>query len=337
MGLRRGTPRAVQSLAMPGFARIALFFALAAGLLFATDRAVTQGLRRIRTSDFGVTNQIVGGKVNADIVISGSSRALTHYDSRAIQEITGRSTFNIGRNGSQTDLQLAVLKTYLRHNTPPKLVVHNLDLFSFVTSHEIFDPAQYLPYLNEPPVYAAVMRVYPHAWKWRYLPLYGYVVEDMHFAWMVGLKALAGIQPVEDHGQGFIGRQRAWTDEFAKFQAAHPEGVNFEVERQGVLDLRELVETCRRSDIPLLLVYSPVYHEMRPLEKNRAQIFALFHAICDPANVPLWDYGDAPLSRDRTKFYNSQHLNADGAALFSADLAQRLARSNLLPQSAAAN
>ncbi len=323
------TKRAARSSPPAGVVRIALFFALVVALLFAVDRAIGHGLRKVETSSFGVTNRIVAGKVNADIVISGSSRALSHYDARLIEQITGQTTFNIGRNGSQTDMQLAVLKTYLQHNTPPKLIIHNLDLFSFVTTQEIFDPAQYLPYLDEPSLYAGVRRVYSDAWKWKYLPLYPYVVADMRFAWIVGLKALAGFHPPEDHRQGFVARHTAWTGDFAKFRAARPEGVTFEIEPQGVRDLAEIVEICHRARIPLLMVYSPVYHEMRDLERNRDEIFARFRAICEPFNVPIWDYSESPLTQDRSNFYNSQHLNAEGAAAFSTLLARRLATTEI--------
>ena len=168
----RRPDRLLHSRHWPGLGRIAFFFCIVALLANAVNGLINFGLRRIRTSDFGVSNQVMSGRVNADIVISGSSRALTHYDCRVIQEITGHTTYNIGRNGSQTDMQLAYLKAYLAHNAKPGLVVHNLDLFSFLTSHEIYDPAQYLPYLDQAAIYAGVKRVYPDAWKWRYLPLW---------------------------------------------------------------------------------------------------------------------------------------------------------------------
>ncbi len=269
-------------------------------------------------------NRIVTGQVNAEIVICGSSRALTHYDPRIIEQATGRSTFNIGLNGSQTDMQLARLQAYLQHNQRPKLVIQNLDPFSLVTSHEIYDPAQYLPYLNEESIYAGVRRVYPGAWKWKYLPLYGYAVEDMRFTWVLGLEALAGIQPKEDHFQGFLPRNTRWTEDFERFRGKNPDGVRVGIEPQGVRDLAEVGEICRRSGIPLIFVYSPEYDQMQVLERNRKEIFATFREICDQFAIPLWDYSDSPISRNRANFYNSQHLNADGAAMFSRDFAHRL-------------
>jgi hypothetical protein len=39
--------------------------------------------------------------------------------------------------------------------------------------------------------------------------------------------------------------------------------------------------------------------------------------------MPFWDYSNHPLCQKREFSYNSQHLNAKGAALFSEDFAQR--------------
>lgn len=311
--------------------RIATFVALVVALAYGLNYAVNTGLRRIRTSDFGATNQMLSGRVNADIVITGSSRALSHYDPKIIQAITGKSVFNLGRNGSQTDLQVAVFKAYLRHNARPKLVIHNLDLFTFVSSHEIYDPGQYLPYLDEPAIYQAIRAVYPDAWKWKYIPLYGYTAVDMNFDWLLGLRGLVGLDPREDHYRGFRPRSGGWTEDFDNFRRSNPDGVTIQVEPRAVRDFEELIAVCHQEGIPLLLVYSPEYRQMQLMERDRRQIFQRFQEICRRNRIPLWDYSESPLSADRTYFVNSQHLNTLGAEVFSLDLARHLASSNLFP------
>jgi hypothetical protein len=310
--------------ASSGLIKIVCFFCLIVILLFGLNAIINAGLRRIKTSQFGVWNKIVKGKINAEIVISGSSRALTHYDPRIIEHTTGYSTFNIGLNGSQTDMQLARLKAYLNHNQKPKLLVQNLDLYSFLTSHEIYDPAQYVPYLNEESIHAGVRRVYPDAWKWKYLPLYGYAVEDMRFNWMIGLKAIAGIQPKEDYVNGYHPRDTSWTGDFEKFRANNPDGVVMETEAQGMRDFEELLWLCAQQGIPVLVVYSPEYYEMQAIERNRNEIFAKANELTARFGFRLWDYSESPICRDRFNFYNSQHLNRNGASAFSDELAKRL-------------
>jgi hypothetical protein len=310
--------------ARSGVLRLVVFFLVLGAAIFAVQALVSAGLRRITTSGFGVSNEIINGRVNAEIVISGSSRAVVHYDPQIIQQHTGLKAYNIGRDGSQTDMQLAVLKTYLRHNAKPRLVIHNLDMFAFLTTHEIYDPGQYLPYLNEPDIYAAVRQINPDAWKWKYLPLYGYSVEDMRFTWLRGLGGLLGINPKQDYIQGYRPAYVPWRNDFERFKAQNANGVRFEIEPQGVRDLDELVAVCRRQNIPVLLVYSPVYYEMQALEKNRNEVFSEFQTLSERWQAPVWDYSGSPICRRQDLFYNSQHLNHEGATAFSTELATRL-------------
>jgi hypothetical protein len=304
--------------------RIACFFGLVVALIFVMNAMITSGLRRLKTSAFGASNQIMDGKVNAQIVISGSSRALAHYDPRTIEAITGRTAFNLGRNGAQTDMQVAFLKAYLAHNRKPEIVVHNLDAFTFVTTREVFDPVEYTPYLYDRDLYSALGKINSHVWKSRYLPLYGYVVEDMNFTWVLGLKGFFGWSPPEDYFLGFNPRSKKWTDDFQQMKANNPNGVSFGIEPEGIRVVEDLIRVCRQNGIQLILVYSPEYAEMQSLTNNRAEVFALFHELADHSSVPLWDYSDWKYAGNQELFQNSQHLNATGAAIFSADLANRL-------------
>ena len=313
-----------------GVTRLLVFLALCVAAMVLTNYVVDSGLRRLKTSSFGVFNRIVDGQINATIVISGSSRALNHYDPRVIRTVTGRTAYNIGINGSQTDMQVAVLKTYLNHNEKPSLVVHNLDSFAFVTSRGgIWFPGQYLPYLHEEPIYEALSSVDRDAWKWKYLPLYGYAVEDMSFTWLTGMRAVFGWNPREDRYFGFQPRDARWTDDFAHFVNSKRDGIQFSIEPEGLRDFEDLIALCKQRQIPVVLVYSPVYYEMQELEMNRDQIFRHFNEIAQRYDAPIWDYSGSPISRRRDYFVNSQHLNAAGAAAFSADFSADLTRSGL--------
>jgi hypothetical protein len=304
--------------------RIACFFGMMTVVIFGLNAIVTSGLRRITTSQYGITNRIVAGKINAQIVITGSSRAVSHYDPRIIQTSTGRTAFNVGRNGSQTDMQLAVLKAYLEHNRKPDIVIHNLDAFSFVTTREVYAPAQYVPYLYDEELYRPLRQINRDIWKSRYMPLYGYVVDDMNFSWMLGLKGFVGWSPREDFFLGFNPRSKKWTEDFQRFAASNPDGVSWGIEPAGIQLMEELIRLCEERGIQLIFVYSPEYAEMEKLTKNRAEVFDHFHELAARYHVPIWDYSDWKFAGDRDYFTNSQHLNAEGAAVFSEDVANRL-------------
>jgi hypothetical protein len=321
-----------------GPARLAIFFSIVILAMAMIQASINAGLRRIETSTFGVFNKIVNGHINASILVTGSSRASNHYDPREITRRTGLSAWNIGVDGSQTDMQLAVLQTYLHHNTAPVLLIHNLDSFAFVTSREgIAFPETYVPYLGEPAIYNTLTRIDTTWWKAKYLPLYGYAIEDMRFTWMLGIQSLAHRNPAEVRFAGFEPRATAWTEDFEHFRQANPNGVSFAIDPEAIRDFEQIVEEVASRRGQVLLVYSPVYYEMQKLDRKRSEVFARFEDIARRHHALLWDYSESAISKRRELFYNSQHLNADGAAAFSASLADRIATSPLIDRHRASN
>jgi hypothetical protein len=306
------------------FGRIACFLGMLAVVAIGLNALITLGLSRVKTGQFGVSNRIMSGDVNAQIVIAGSSRALSDFDSRTIGLATNLSTFNIGRNGSQTDMQLAVLRAYLEHNRKPEIVIQTLDSFSFQATHEVYDPVQYVPYLHDEALYGALHQVNPEIWKSRYIPLYGYVVDDMNMSWLLGLEALFGRSPREDYFLGFNPRSKKWSDDFASFKAANAGGVKWPIDPEGQQSLEDMVRLCRERGIQLIFVFAPEYSEMQSLTKNRQEVFTGFRELSAKYNVPFWDYSDWKYASDTDFFQNSQHLNEDGAEVFSTDLGSRL-------------
>lgn len=332
LGLDASQPRTTsvpRTHAARSLLRILSFFGLLALAAIGLDRTFSFGLRRIKTSEFGASNAVLSGQVNAQIVISGSSRALVHYDPRIIEHVTGLSAYNLGRNAAQTDMQWAFLKAYLEHNAKPKLVIHNLDPYSFVLTREVFDPGQYLPYLHDDEIYRPLCQIDPSVWKWKYVPLYGYAVEDMRFTWITALKGLAGFNPPEDYFRGYNPRHLTWTGDFERYRAGNSAGVDIAIQPDAVKLLQDLITTCQNQGIRVILVFAPEYIEMQSLTRNRGQIFRRFSEIADQFHVPFWDYSGSDLCRRRELFYNSQHMNQEGASLFSSELAERLRTSKL--------
>jgi hypothetical protein len=304
--------------------RLVCFFGILAALALGLNALITLGLWHVKTGQYGVSNRIVRGEINAQIVISGSSRALSGFDPRIIQATTGLSAYNIGRNSSQTDMQLAVLKAYLEHNSKPEIVIQSLDSFSFEATREIYNPAQYVPYLYDDELWKPLRQINPSIWKSRYVPLYGYVVDDMTMSWLIGLGALFGWSPREDYFLGFNPRFLKWTDDFKSFKAANRGGVNWPIDPEGRQSLEELVRVCQVRGIRLIFVYPPEYSEMQGLSKNRGEIFEDFRELAAKYDVPLWDYSGWRHAGNTEYFQNSQHLNEDGAEVFSTDLANQL-------------
>lgn len=299
-----------------------LFPVLFLGLCWPLQTVLVSGLRQYQGGNTGTLNEVVRGSINADILISGSSRAVYHYDPRIIEIRTGRRTFNIGRDGTKLDEQVAFLRTYLRHNRKPDTIIQNLDAHSLKANRGVTDPSQYMGWLGEDELY---QNVRSHRWYfavYRVFPLIGILREG-------SVKpALEGILGVTYQGDnrfaGYCPQDKPWNNDFQEFQKEHPLGVEWVVEEAARNTLREMLALCWQEEIRLILVYSPEYIDSQLMTKNRTQIFEVFRALASEYQTPLWDYSQDRISQEQEYFYNSQHLNQTGATLFSEQIGKRL-------------
>ena len=85
-------------------------------LVFLLQSLILFTVKRINVGEFGVLNKIDRGGINADIIISGSSRAYNGIHPGVIESVTGMSCYNIATNGTDLGVQLPKLKWYLNHN-----------------------------------------------------------------------------------------------------------------------------------------------------------------------------------------------------------------------------
>jgi hypothetical protein len=303
-----------------------LAFLLAAGLLVcALHLAVNAGMRRIARGEFGAFNLAAEGRVNADIIVTGSSRAVLHYNPDVLQRATGLSVFNLGRIGSRTNIHTGILRFYLHQNRPPRLLIENADFNSLSVVDRLYDIPQYTPYLYDSGLYQALRQRYPAIWMARYLPLYGYVANDVEFEHYLGLKALFGIQPREDYQNGYVGRHREWTQEFAHLTATRRKFFA-ETNAEGIRDFEQFLSEARSRGIPTIVVLSPVYCEHLAMLVGRQQILASLASISRKYGADFWDFSDlAPISGDTRFFVDSMHMNDRGASAFSEVLGRRVA------------
>jgi hypothetical protein len=281
------------------------------------------GLRRYQGGgSFDVWNQIVGGKVNADILISGSSRALINFDCRAIRDVTGHECFNIGLDGSKINLDIARFKTFLKHNRQPQVLVQvagigDLEYGGFLRLH------QYAPYLNEDEIYKSLVNHLPEMRYHKYIPLFSLAVYNKELTWRA-VRGLLGIGepenqwPSKPRVYGFLPVDIQWTDEYDRFKREFPDGDTFNISSEAIKTYEELIRLCKERGIELIIVFPPAYYEsIYKYTKNVRDIFQVYQQLSARNHVQFWDYSRIPMTRDKENFYNSQHMNSNGAAKFS--------------------
>lgn len=302
--------------------KLILFIGLLAVSAYAINHIMMRGLRTIDVDDFGRWNKIVDGKIDADILISGSSRALYHFDPRIIEAETKCKAYNVGLDGAQFDLQLALLELFIKHNRKPRVVIQEVSIGSLLPSPVLFKPAQYVPYLNDRDLLESLCKQDWKFYLYRYLPLYGLFANEL---FLPAFQSLMGMRAPETLIQGFSPREEGWNEDFDKFKAKYKEkGKTYAISGQSIDRLKEIIHLCEKNRMDIVLVYPFEYFESQLLTANRKEIFRIFKEIAAAKDIEFWDFSDNELCKHKRYFYNSQHLNKNGATLFSQIFSQKL-------------
>src|SRR5690606_33738898 len=132
------------SILMRRFIQTVLIFLLPVIIAsLALDRLITEALKRSAKGDVGVWNDLVAGRIDADLAVYGSSRAWVNFDARILEASLKVNSYNLGADG------LAFLLQYCRHqllmsaNERPAVIVVALDYFMFTKRERLPNPDQF--------------------------------------------------------------------------------------------------------------------------------------------------------------------------------------------------
>ncbi|MDI9860804.1 hypothetical protein [Flectobacillus roseus] len=286
---------------------------------------VDSGLRKSNHTVLADWNALFNAKINADLLVLGSSRAAFHISPYILDSTLHLNSYNLGMSAWRFDMQWTRFKLYLEHNKAPKYVVHNVDLYGFAKRKNLVDYQQFLPYLNEPLLIKNLTDIkgeFNHFQK--YMPMYKYA-NDLDLAWE-GFKCYAGSKNVAhtDKYKGFKGNDIPWDNQFEKFKKKYPKGINYTIESDVKASFEEYLRFCQKKGIKVILVYAPEYYEVQPFYKNKKAFNTLCQNAVNKYGCIFLDYTNDSLCFEKKWFYNSQHLNKKGAEVFSAKLAEDL-------------
>jgi hypothetical protein len=305
--------------------RIIAFCTIGISLFVGVDRLLWFGLRHARANTFAVWNALIRGDIGSEILVIGGSRALVGIDCGILSARLSMSCFNIGLDGSPANLQRPYVETYLLHNKAPRLAVINADMGSLTEALVPYDLLQYIPYLDERPIADGLSR-YVDVWKYRDVPMYAFSQRGLNQT-MLALRGLTGKRDADPDRlahQGFRQMDTPWDSEFEEYVAEHPEGALFPINAIGVAEFERLIVVLQQHGADVVIVFSPEWEDVRRLERNRDDVMRRYAAIAADHHVPFIDYSDSAPAGNQSLFYNSQHLNRQGAKVFTTRLASDL-------------
>lgn len=301
-----------------------LVFVLALGL----DRLICRGLLKMDDYRFQDYRAMLEGGMENDILIMGNSRGKSHYDTRVIDSLSQKHSYNIGIGGYPINAQLLKYHLYREHNRKPGLIIQNVDYSTIRVMPDIrnqHESEQFFPL-----VYDKAMR--------KLLRENGYGFGELN----IPLYRLFGYQQVIKNGllealhikhyssrpsyKGFLAEKGHWDG--TELERMKPERVNLSEEGRALFE--NYLAQCRADSIQVVLVNSPMYAEAQKKLIGYGDAKTYFEKVAEEYGCLYLDYTDSPVCFDTGNFVVSVHLNARSARVFTEMLVDDLKSLNII-------
>ena len=248
-------------------------------------------------------------KVEAPVLIVGSSRADHHYVTRTIGDSLGISTYNIGRDGSFLSYNCCVNHVILGRYTP-RLIVWENDVNGFYKESSDFLERLYpycdlYPYVREAVVesngkkegFKLLLKTYQYNYAAIRL-LFHSVFRNKAGDPLLGYSPLAPKRPA------------------VPLRLKNKENMPRHIDSIKVERFRNTVSLIKKRGVRLVVVDSPRYQKEQSRGSNLS--CRIMAQICRENGVPFIDNRSLPLFLEHPEFFqDAGHLNADGAEVYT--------------------
>lgn len=261
---------------------------------------------------------VLNGKINKEIIIVGSSRGARNIIASDLEEITGKTTYNLSYPGSDVTFHEFVIRTLLKFNNPPQYIVLTMDGRSQLTPNSSinfrFDrlyPLVKYNYILEELIqrqeispgarYINILRIKPSQYDFR----------PREFGKLDSLLE-CGSMPISFQDE------RLDTIFYDNKETLYSEYLEKESKKktEALLSIREI---CKNYGVELVIVFPPnLYRDPKGLEERILRLLNMENAIMIPS--------DNHLFKNPYYYYDNSHLQKNGAKYFSIYLAEVLER-----------
>lgn len=261
------------------------------------------------------TNNVIN-KTKADVLIFGSSKAVYHYDTKIIGDSLHMSVYNAGRDLSYIYYHYALLEAVLKRYSP-KLVVldtraNEFQQFKYNEDRDRINVL--LPYYDSHPELREVCLLRGPFERYKLLSkMYPY--NSLILNELVELLPIARYKK-DDSQDGYIAK-------YGQFKGGlQPYTVNDAVDSTAALYYKKFVELCKARNVPLVVVYSPIYQDINSAANRNVQYVM---QVCKDNNVPVLNYlRDTTFASKPQYFYDALHLNREGSVVYSSIIGEKL-------------
>ncbi len=301
------------------YVKMFIFCLIPLPLLFALDYLVDHGLRKSRYTYYSEWNDIFDSKINADLLVLGTSRAWILFSPKAMDSAFHVNSYNLAMDGADFDFGYKRLKIYLAHNKKPKTIIVEVGFVKTLVGSDVLPGVQqFLPYMRDSSMWNfANSKNLSFSFFDRHFPLYKYNNELSLIK--EGVMSYYGKGSRGTKYKGYEPKVLEWDNAFSEFQRQNPNGWKPETSKAAIDEFYDFFGFCQSNNIKVIMVYTPVYIEATKMlvPEAKEKLMSVFYDVSKKFNAPFYNYEQDSLCYNRDLFYNSQHLNKKGADLFN--------------------
>jgi hypothetical protein len=311
-----------------------LFVAPIVILAYFVDVFISNNLKKcngVAIGEYTTWNDLNEGKINSDIVIYGSSRAWKHLSPKIITQKTNISAYNLGIEGHNFWLQNLRHKILLKKNKKPKLIIFSVDIFTLQKNKDLYNSEQFLPYMLWNNQIEETTISYNGFNRFDYnIPLIRYYgkYKEVVTAVSVFLKPTNNkIKRVN----GYQGQNKKWSDDFSKAKLKMNK-YKISLDEKTVVLFEKFLKDMNEEGVKVVFVYTPEFIEGQKFIQGRKELISLYSKFSKQYNIPFYDFSKDAICYRKDFFYNSNHLNKEGAELFTRKFVDTLLQSKIMKE-----
>jgi len=258
---------------------------------------------------------LINGKINKEIVILGSSRGARNIIASEIEKKTGHTAYNLAYPGSDIEFHEFTVRTLLKYNKPPKVILLSVDYpMAFLTDSILnfrldrLYPLVKYDYINDELVARDEKnKIMSNLFALSRMNKTNFDIRQKHFT------ALDTLYPDGSMPISFQKDNEDWTPSttFVKYDSQK----ELKVKRDCFL---KIIAMCQQQKIRLILIQPPLFDPMDSAFRERLEQLT-------QNRVAFFDYNHQnPQYKNKDYFYDRTHLNRKGATIFTDEIAHYL-------------
>lgn len=273
------------------------------------DIFLSNKLASHNVGEFGVWNDLYDGKINADIIINGSSRAWVHFNPSLIEEKINKSCYNLGIDGQNFWLQYPRYLEYRKYNTKPKFIIQEIEAGSLSSNKSAYNLEQFLPYM----LYKEDIRQYTKEYN-RFTVLDFYLPCFRYFGEVNTIFSTYNTSEVRI--KGYKGQTKEWNNDYQNAKK-NMDSYSVKIDSTALSLFENYLEQCKKENIKVILVQPPIHIYGQEFISNYEEGIKWIEEISKRHSIKFYNFSKDSLSYQKKYYYNTRHLNKEGSIIFT--------------------